>query len=324
MSITKLETGPDYTESYANCGEILVFGHNDLDMIGCMINIEYRFPDVPKKYFHTNYANIPELVAEILAYQKENGNQHLLIPDVSFSDNKEHLTTLYNAFEHVTHIDHHLYPDGFWDDYPNMKVVWDKSKSATLLCNEYFGNTGKNPNLDKLSYIIDVYDLWQKDDPAFQVSQDLNQYFWTHGTTDLAGVIINNSYKLPDDYVSEVKKSHEDFAKALEDYESRNLIHRVGNVTVAFVQEWFNQILVKEMDNGQDIVIGANQYGIMRVRINQDSAFEDWQLDKLRLELTGTKDIGHMHAFTYKVAGSVDFEKIMAEVKNILSKIGDL
>jgi hypothetical protein len=307
-----------------NCGELLVMSHNDADACGCMLNIEYKWPDIPKKYFHTNYANIPEIVQEILDYQKENGNQHLLIPDVSFSDNKEHLTTLYNAFEHVTHIDHHLYPDGFWDDYPNMKVVWDKSKSATLLCNEYLGNKGKNANLDKLSYIIDVYDLWQKDDPAFGVSQDFNQYFWTHGTTDLAQVIINNSYRLPDDYVSEVQKSHMEFEQALMDYENRNLIHRFDKVTVAFIQEWFNQVLIKEMDNGQDIVIGANQYGIIRVRINQDSPYKDWQLDKLRLELTGTKDIGHMHAFTYKVHGSVSFDKIMAEVKNVLSKIGEL
>ena len=31
-----------------------------------------------------------------------------------------------------------------------------------------------------------------------------------------------------------------------------------------------------------------------------------------------------MHAFTYKVAGNVHFDSIMAEVKNILTKIEEL
>ena len=144
--------------------ELIVFGHNDYDMLACMLAIEFKFPGIKKKYFHTNYANIPERVAEIEQHIKENGNKHILIPDVSFSDNKEHLRTLYNLGNCI-HIDHHLYPDGFWDEFPDMKVVWDKTKCAGKLCHEYFGNLGKNAALDKFIEIADVYDLWQVKGP---------------------------------------------------------------------------------------------------------------------------------------------------------------
>lgn len=45
--------------------ELIVFTHSDLDAIGCMLNIEHKLPTVKKKYFHTNYSNIPERVYEI-------------------------------------------------------------------------------------------------------------------------------------------------------------------------------------------------------------------------------------------------------------------
>jgi len=303
--------------------ELIVFTHNDLDALGCMINLEYKFPTVKKRYYHTNYANINEIVDDIVRYQAQNGNTNIVIPDVSFADNKPALKTLYDTFNKCTHIDHHLYPDGFWDDFPNMKVVWDKTKSATLLCNEYLGNKGQNQNLDNLSTLIDVYDLWQVKSPYFDVSQDLNEYFWRFGTTDLAYKIVEDGYKLPDNYKSAVSQFATEFDKALKSYENRNLIHRAGDITVAFVQEWFNQILVKEMREGKHFVIGINEWGIVKVRINQDTSYTNTQLDDLREILTGNRTIGHMHAFTYKVQGKVDFNAIMAEVQKVTKAIND-
>lgn len=303
--------------------ELIVFTHNDLDALGCMLNLEYKFPTVRKRYYHTNYANINEIVDEIIQYQAQNGNTNIVIPDVSFADNKPALKLLYEAFDKCTHIDHHLYPDGFWDEFPHMKVVWDKTKCATLLCNEYLGNKGQNQNLDNLSMIIDVYDLWQVKSPYFDVAQDLNEYFWRFGTTDLTFNIIENGYKLPDNYKSAVGQFATEFEGALKSYENRNLIHRAGDITVAFVQEWFNQILVKEMREGKHFVIGINEWGIVKVRINQDTSYTGTQLDDLREILTGNRTIGHMHAFTYKVQGTVDFNAIMAEVQKVTKAIND-
>ena len=208
--------------------ELVVMTHNDLDALGCMLNIEYKMPGIPKKYFHTNYADIDQVVAEIERYVLAERNTHILIPDVSFADNKPALARLYNI-AHVTHIDHHLYPEGFWDDFPKMKVVHDMTKSATKLCNEFFKNTGKNERLDKLSFLIDVYDIWQSADPAFDLSQDLNEYFWasiSYGVLlPLVERIIENDYKVEGDLRREVQQN----IKTLMDIGCyRGLRHRRG------------------------------------------------------------------------------------------------
>ncbi len=304
--------------------ELIVFTHNDLDALGCMLNLEFKFPDVPKKYFHTNYANIVDLTDQIIDYKNTNGNTHIVMPDVSFSDNKESLRRIYESFDHCTHIDHHLYADGFWDEFPKMKVVWDKTKCATKLCNEYFGNNGKNTNLDKLTYLIDVYDLWQDKNKHFDTAQDLNEYFWKVDIEWFKNEVVRGNYSLPRNYLDVVDKAHIEYMKAMESYEKRNLIHRAADTTVCFVNDWFNQIMIKEMRQGKNFVIGVNSYGIVKVRINQDAPVTAEQLNKLRLELTGNENIGHMHAFTYKVAGQVDFNAIMAEVQKVTNAIGKI
>lgn len=301
--------------------ELIVFTHNDLDALGCMLNLEYRFPNVRKKYFHTNYANIIELTDEILEYQARVGNTHIVMPDVSFSDNKDSLRRIYETFPKCTHIDHHLYPEGFWDEFPNMKVVWDKTKSATKLCNEYLGNAGAAKGLDTLTYLIDVYDLWQTKSEHFEIAQDLNEYFWRNDTVNLLGPIMNNDFKLPKNYHYVIDEIHKEYEAAMASYEKRNLIHRAGEITVAFVQDWFNQILIKEMKNGQNFVIGVNPYGIVKVRIKEEAPYTDEQKDALRLELTGNTNIGHMNAFTYKVHEATSFDVIMKEIQKVTTAI---
>ena len=303
--------------------ELVVMTHNDLDALGCMLNIEYKMPGIPKKYFHTNYADIDQVVAEIERYVLAERNTHILIPDVSFADNKPALARLYNI-AHVTHIDHHLYPEGFWDDFPKMKVVHDMTKSATKLCNEFFKNTGKNERLDKLSFLIDVYDIWQSADPAFDLSQDLNEYFWAstgYGVLlPLVERIIENDYKLPSDFTDVVKRISNERTAEVQSYESRNLIHRSGDMSICFINNWFNHVMISEMRAGKNIVIGVNSRGIVRVRIREQSPYTAQQKNALRLELTGTETTGHMNAFTYKI-NMKSFEDLIAETQRIASAI---
>jgi oligoribonuclease NrnB/cAMP/cGMP phosphodiesterase (DHH superfamily) len=296
--------------------ELIVFTHNDLDALGCMLNIEFKMPGIKKKYYHTNYKNIPDIVDQIEAHIKEHGNTHILMPDVSFSDNKEHLRRLYTLGK-CTHIDHHLYPDGFWDEFPDMKVVWDKTKSATLLCNEFFQNTGKNQSLDNLTHLIDVYDLWQTKSKYFGLSQDLNEYVWTHDLGLLSQKIVENDFNLPADFKDTVHGIREKYTKDIADFRARGLVQRSGDVTFAFVNDWFNQVLIEEMNNGVNVVVGISKFGITKVRINQDSDFTKEQLDRMRLELTGTSNIGHNLAFTYKCDTPKGFESLIDEAKKI-------
>jgi hypothetical protein len=302
--------------------EIIVFGHNDLDMLGCMLNIEFKMPNVKKKYFHTNYSNIAQRVDEIEQYIAQNGNTHILIPDVSFADDKDSLRRLYNLGK-CTHIDHHLYPEGFWDEFPDMKVVYDKDKCATKLCNEYFGNAGKHDGLDKLTYIIDIYDLWQTENKDFTTAQELDCYFWEYNIAYLLEKIIERGYKLPSNYLSVTEKLREKQKKDLESFEKRKLIHRSNNITICFVDAWFNQILIKEMEQGQHFVIGVNSYGIIRIRVNRKANHSSEVLDNIRLATTGTKTIGHQHAFTYKMDKVNSFENLINEIQSVVGKIED-
>jgi oligoribonuclease NrnB/cAMP/cGMP phosphodiesterase (DHH superfamily) len=303
--------------------ELVVMTHHDLDALGCMLNIEYKMPSVPKKYFHTNYADIDQVVAEIERYVLAEGCTYILIADVSFGDNKPALARLYNIAL-VIHIDHHLYPEGFWDDFPKMKVVHDKTKSATKLCNEFFKNTGANERLDKLSFLIDVYDIWQTEDPAFDLSQDLNEYFWAsinYGSLlPLVERIIANDYKLPSDFSDVVKRISNERTNEVHSYESRNLIHRSGDMSICFINNWFNHVMIGEMRAGKNIVIGINSRGIVRVRIREQSPYSTQQKNALRLELTGTETTGHMNAFTYKI-NPKSFEDLVSEAQRVTCAI---
>jgi oligoribonuclease NrnB/cAMP/cGMP phosphodiesterase (DHH superfamily) len=299
--------------------ELIIFTHNDLDALGCMLNIEYKMPQIRKKYFHTNYANIVHRVDEIEDYIKQHGNTHILIPDVSFSTSKDQLRRLYNLGK-CTIIDHHLYPHGFWDEFPNMKVIHDKTKSAALLCNEYFNNQS-NVNLTKITKLINIYDLWKIKSPFFETSKDFNNYFWKFDIGYLCNEIINNDYKLPKNYMSVVQAINENYKSDIEKYEKRKLIHRAGEITLAFVDYWFNEILISEMKKGKNFVIGANSYGIIRIRISENAPYSEEMKNALRLSLTGTSDIGHMNAFTYKIKEPVNFDNLMKEIENVTSEI---
>ena len=54
------------------------------------------------------------------------------------------------------------------------------------------------------------------------------------------------------------------------------------------------------MNEGKHFVVGFNQYGIVRVRIKNNTPYTKDQKNALRLELTNTENTGHMDAFTYK------------------------
>ena len=67
--------------------EYVVFSHNDLDALGSMLCFDYITPDIKKTYFHTNYANIPEIVDEILLYTSRN---HYFLADKRIAQCYQH------------------------------------------------------------------------------------------------------------------------------------------------------------------------------------------------------------------------------------------
>jgi len=304
--------------------ELVVLTHNDLDALGSMLNIEYKMSDIQKKYFYTNYANLDKIIDDIELFAKSNECTHILIADVSFGDNKQALRRLYNLGK-CTHIDHHLYPDGFWDEFRNMKVYYDKTKSATKLCNEFFKNAGKNANLDKLTYLIDVYDIWRTKNEHFDLSQDLNEYFWSSvqygDLLPLANKIISNEYKLPNDYLERVNNIKVKRDKDIKSFEDNHFIQRSSDVAICFISEWFNHVMINEMRNGKNFVIGINSKGIIRVRIREEAPYTDVKKNKLRLALTGTETTGHMNAFTYLASGKITVDRLIKEAEQVSLEI---
>ena len=57
-----------------------------------------------------------------------------------------------------------------------MKVIYDTSKCATLLCNEHFQIL--DPKLREFSERVNVYDIWVSEDKRFNQMLYFNEYFW--------------------------------------------------------------------------------------------------------------------------------------------------
>lgn len=299
--------------------ELIVFLHNDLDAALSQLNFEFAAPSVRKKHFYTNYGNMKERINDIENYINTHRNDKILIMDVSFSNNKDQLDRLYNMFEQITLIDHHQYPEDFWLDYPKLKLHYDKSKCAALLSHEFFKNAGKNSNLDLLTKITDIYDLWQDEHEQFDTAQNLNNFFWNVGMDNFVSESIRSNYGLPHYYSDTVKQINDKIKDGVAKLEQRNLIHRFGKCTVVFSDDFFNDVLVREHRNGQHVVINAMSYGIIKVRISKTAPFSDEMLEELSRVTSGVDTTGHKLAWTYKI-NSTSFENIMAEIQRIVKE----
>jgi hypothetical protein len=258
-------------------------------------------------------------VDEIEHYQMIHKNNSILIMDVSFSNKKQELDRLYNMFKNITLIDHHIYPDNFFTDYSKIVLNYDKSKSAGLLANEFFKNTGKNKNLDLLTRICDVYDIWQVDEKEFDFSQNLNNIFWDIGMEKFCTDVVKSGYSLPSYYSDSIKVINKKIEDGVNKLEQKNLIHRFDKITVIFSDEYFNDIQIKEMKKGQHLLINAMTYGIIKIRVSKYSPYTDEMLKELSLITSGEEAIGHKLAWTYKIK-ETSFENIMNEIQRIVKE----
>lgn len=322
--------------------EIVGITHNDLDALGTVLCIQDKLSI--KKWFNTNYYDLNEVIPEVINYCTVNNIHRILIGDVSFSDNKAHLTELYNyvsQFEdgYILHCDHHSYPnsDTFWNDYPKMKVAWTDQACATLqLCNLF---RIQNPSLQTLCRIIDAFDRGQRHSELYPVSLMLNDYFWdfTKAKSDgskgsqydrivlLANTLKESQYHLPSDF-KEVTAGLK--AKAEKDYETfkqRSILNRYNadvKTTIVLSTESFVYIQNKEFNEGQDLVVGISN-GRFQCRVNSDSGFSLEFLRELRYKLCNDPDYCHPNAFTYNI-NDAHQEGILKEVQKILTVVNSI
>ena len=322
--------------------DIVGITHNDLDALGTVLCIQDKLNI--KKWFNTNYYDLNEIIPNVILYCKANNIHRILIGDVSFSDNKAHLTELYNyvsQFEdgYILHCDHHSYPnsDTFWQDYPKMKVSWTTQECATLqLCKMF---KIQNPSLIKLCKIIDAYDRGQRHSNLYPASLMLNDYFWdfTKAQSDgskesqyerivlLANILKESQYKLPSDFKEVTTRIKE---KAENDYQTfiqHSILNRYNadvKSTIVLSTESFVYIQNKEFDAGQDLFVGISN-GRFQCRVNSDSGFSLEFLRELRYKLCNDPDCCHPNAFTYNI-GDASQEGILKEVQKILTVVNTI
>ena len=307
--------------------EIIVFSHNDADALSCCLNTHFAIPNEKFVYFHTNYMNINEKTNEILDYFSKHNNKKLYILDISFSDNKQSLLELIKTGMDIQFIDHHLYDDGFFEEmakYDNFKYLHKIGYSAGLLTYAFFGNNGKNNNLDYLTKLIDKYDIWRKDSEDFYKAQLFNEYFFRNtaimSIENLMYKFIDNDYNFPKDYENTIQIIEKEIQETKESLEKRKLIHRTNDICIMFSDKYFNFVVSEEFKNKRQCCIIVNDWGIIRIRLAEDCILTPEQKDNIRLKFIGNANIGHENAFTYRIK-NISFNNIMEEIKKLSTYI---
>lgn len=299
---------------------IVHFTHHDLDALGCCLHLDYATPGIKKKTFHTNYRDIEEKTSEVYDYCIENKPKLLLITDISFASSKLQLKKLEEilSLTKVILLDHHEYPENFFNDI-KIKSVIDITKSATKITQEKLKTKGKNKNLDALSDMINIFDIWLSKEKSFGISLALNSYFWRLNDKlsieQILEKIKNNDYK-PPKFKEFYKNNMEKVIPFLKKSREKKLITSDGFFTVAFIDDYFNEVLYEEFNSGVEFVMIANSYGITRFRFNTSGKLTRKQKEEIKLKLIGTLDIGHLNAFSDKIQNS-NFDKIMARVEEV-------
>jgi len=302
--------------------EIIHLTHIDLDAMGCILSVCTL--DYSQKIFSTNYVNMSEVVDNLTDTCYRTHVKMILITDLSFSGNKktlEYLEALAKKLNvPIILIDHHEYKDNFFDSFKYLKIIHDIKHSASYLTQSFLKTKGKSEHLDRIIDLCDTFDIWQSNKPNFVLSLGLNSYFWENvlrtSLQDFAYKICNNGFRLPVDFKNFYKHYIIDSKSKIESYRKRKLITSDGFFSVAFIDEYFTEVLYEEFQKNVQFVMIANSYGITRFRFKDASVLSRETKEKIKLQLMGTLEIGHLNAFSDKIKNS-DFDKIMNRVKEV-------
>jgi len=223
----------------------------------------------------------------------------------------------------IVFIDHHLYPDDFFNEFTGkMKIYHDINKCATSLAYDVL-NIDKE-SLKKISYLIETYDIWKNDRDEFSLANTLNNYFWykveSMSIEYLMHQFIDNDWKLPKDFISSTNTLQTLYKEYIDNLTKRNLIFKTSLISIIFGDKYHNLFLIDEFKTGKAVCLVVNDYGIIRIRINDKCKLSNEQKQRIRLESTGNEFIGHMNAFTTKVQDHT-FINIMKEVERIVKVI---
>jgi len=306
--------------------EIVHLTHNDCDAVGCMINLHYAFPNSFIQTFHTNYKDLNEKIHDVLEYIHKHNIKLLVISDVSFAQNKSELLHIQEEVQNklnikILYFDHHTYSDDFFNDI-TFYYKHDVTKSATLIINETLNNSiNVNLELNKLSKIINDFDIWVENSKTFKLSLGVNDWFWSElkykSIDDVAYNIINNNYKMPKSFLNYFKEYTNKYELKLKNLKEKQLFVNDGFLALVFTDEYFNEALYESFHtNNNKMALIINSYGIIRIRFSTIDCLENSEKEKIKFSIMNTLEHGHLNAFSIKVENS-NFEKIMKKVQEL-------
>lgn len=303
--------------------EIVHLTHNDLDALGCIINLNHAIQNTNTTTFHTNYQDLNEKVHDVIEYIHKHPVNLLVISDISFAQSKHELLHIQEVVQNnlgvkILYFDHHTYADDFFDGI-TFKYYHDITKSATMIMNEAF-NSG-NEKLNQLSKLINDFDIWVEDSKTFAVSLGINDWFWNElkyrSIDDLAWTITQNNYSLPDTFVNYYKAYQAKFKTKLSNLKSKQLFVDDGFTSLIFTDDYFNEALYETFNtNKNQIAFIVNSYGIIRIRFATIDCLPQSTKEKIKFAIMGTLEHGHLNAFSIKVHDS-NFDKLMAKVQEL-------
>lgn len=282
---------------------MILFTHNDLDALGCMLCIDTHTK--MNKTFYTDYRNFDQCIKDIKEYQYQNNEQVLVIADVCFSEKQNEMLTLTSLFKRVMLIDHHSYKKEtitLFMSIPNLIFKLDQTRSATLQCYDIFNCKDiNNVYLKALTHLIDVYDMWRDEHKDFNSSQNLNKYFWKmyyeKGIEYIFNTVKANNYRLNDNARTIIKELLDIENKKIQEAKDKNRIQRHEYITFIFnSNDIFNPLMIKEMQEGQKVVVGIYN-NVIKVRVKK-GAFTDDMVETMRQNITHSTAC-HLYAFTY-------------------------
>lgn len=303
--------------------EIVHFTHNDLDAMGCIINLNYAMPDIKKTIFHTNYQDLNEKVHDVIEYIHKHPVSLLVISDISFAQSKHELLHIQEVVQNqigvkILYFDHHTYADNFFEDI-TFRYYHELTKSATLIMNKAFNVN--NEKLNQLSQLINDFDIWVEDAKTFSVSLGINDWFWNElkyqSIDNLAYSITNNDFSLPDTFVQYYKAYQAKFKNKLDSLKAKKLFINDGFTALVFTDDYFNEALYESFHiNKNQIAFIVNSYGIIRIRFATVDCLSTEIKEKIKFAIMGTLEHGHLNAFSIKVKNS-NFEKLMTKVQEL-------
>ena len=305
---------------------ILSLSHNDLDAFGCQLCILETFNKKTKiEFYNTNYKDFDEKVFDILD-RIEHNREHisaLIISDISFAEKKNLLLNIQSTVKRFNiktfFIDHHEYPENFWNDI-DLKVIWDINKSASLLTYETLKCS--NPKLKTIIDLIDVYDLWKEDQKYFKLAQNLNTYFWEEGRLNNTFKFFENGFEIPKNFL---KVCNEEQIKAKEFYEKaleKNLIFSPRkDISFSFTGNYLNYIIEEEFKKHKSF-ISVTHYGVVRCRFKKEifGGFSDDKIKIIKNKILKNTTRGHLHSFSFNL-DDISADNIIEKFKQIDSII---